>query len=160
MKKGFTLIEAITVVVLIGIISSLFAFYIRETFDAWRFISGQKEIALSSRTAINRVVRELKRIKKSVNIYTHAPDEIKFKDVDNNIVTFKQSGTNLLRDSSVLMENLQDPGGLVFTYLNKDGNVTAVPDDMRAIRCKITVDTGENKFAVESAARIRLKQIQ
>jgi prepilin-type N-terminal cleavage/methylation domain-containing protein len=160
MRRGFTLIEAIVTVVLVGIIFWVFAFYIRENFDAWKFTVGQKDMTLSSRVAINRVVRELRRMKKNTHIYTHASQEVSFKDVHNNIVTFKQSGSDLLRNSQVLLENLKDPGGLTFIYLDKDGNETAAVDDMRTVRCQLTVETDENKFVVESAARIRVKQIQ
>lgn len=157
MKRGFTLIEGIVTAVLVGIIFWVFAFYIREDFDAWRFTVGQKDMALSSRVAINRIVRELRRDKE---IYTHSSREVTFKDVNNDTVTFKQSGSDLLRNSRVLLENLKDPGGLTFIYLDKDGNETAVTDDMRTICCRLTVETDENRFVVESAARIRLKQIK
>lgn len=157
MRRGFTLIEGIVTAVLVGIIFWVFAFYIREDFDAWRFTVGQKDMVLSSRVAINRMVRELRRDKE---IYTHNSSEVTFKDINNDTVTFRQSGSDLLRNSRVLLENLKDPGGLTFIYLDKDGNETAVTDDIRAIRCRLTVEKGENRFVVESAARIRLKQIK
>lgn len=159
-RKGFTIIETIIVLVLVGILSLVFAVYIREGFGAWQFLSGQKRITLSSRAALNRVVKELKRAKQNTNIVTHTSQEVSFLDVENNTVTFSQSGSNLLRDSDVLLKNLQDPGGLNFTYLDKDGNQTAITSDMRVIRCRLTVVKGENKFVLESAARIRVRRVK
>lgn len=160
MKKGFTLIEGIVVIVLVAIIALVVAFYIREGLFAWKFLSGQKNIALSTRAAMNRVSRELKRVKKNTNITTHASKEISFLDVSNNTVTFSQEGTALFRNSDILLENLQDPCGLNFTYLDKDGNQTAITNQMRVVRCRLIVVKDENKFVTESAARIRVKRIK
>ena len=153
-RRGFTIIETIIVVVLVGILSLFFAVYIREGFGAWQFLSGQKSITLSSRAALNRVVKELRQ---NTEIKTHTSKEVSFLDVDNNVVTFSQSGSNLLRDSDILLQNLQD---LKFTYLDKDGNETAIPSDIRVIRCRLTVVKGENKFVLESAARIRVRKVK
>ncbi|MFH1347335.1 MAG: type II secretion system protein [Candidatus Margulisiibacteriota bacterium] len=159
-RKGFTLIETLMVIILVGIISFVFAIYIREGFSAWEFLSGQKSMTLSTRAALNRVVKELKRVKQSTNIITHTSKEVSFIDVDNNVVTFSQSGTNLLRGPDILLKNLRDPCGLQFTYLDKNGNQTAITNDMRVVRCLLTVVKGENKFVVESAARIRVRRIR
>lgn len=159
-RKGFTIIEMVMVIVVVGIISFVFAIYIREGFSAWEFLSGQKSMAMSTRAAINRVVKELKRVKQSTNILTHTTKEVSFIDVEDNTVTFSQSGSDLLRGSDVLLENLRDPCGLQFTYLDKDGNQTAITSDMRVVRCLLTVVKGDNKFVVESAARIRVRRIR
>ena len=159
MKRGFTLIEAIVVIVIIGIISFVFALYIREGFDAWRFLSGQKSIALSSRAAINRVVRELKRAKRNVNITTRTSKEVTFLDIYDETITFSQEGTTLFRNSDILLDNLQDPCGLAISYLDKDGSQTAVKDEVQVIRVRLISKKDENRFIIESAARIRVKKL-
>lgn len=155
MKKGFTLIETIVVIVLVGIISYVLAFYIRESFSAWMFISGQKSIAMSSRKVIYRMVRELKRIDKNTSITTFTSKEVTFLDIDNNTVTFSQEGTALLRNGNILLENLQDPCGLNFIYLEKNGATATINSNIRVICIWLTVIKGENKFVIESAARVR-----
>ena len=158
MKRGFTLIEAIVVIVIIGIISFIFALYIREGFDAWRFLSGQKSIALSTRAAVNRMVRDLKRAKKNVNITTRTSKEVTFLDVYDQTITFSQEGTDLLRNSDILLDNLQDPCGLTLSYLDKDGSPTAVTDEVQVIRVRLIDLKDGNRFVIESAARIRVKK--
>ena len=158
MRRGFTIVEAITVIVLLGIISGVFAVYIREGFDAWRFLSGQKNIALSTRASLNRMVRELKRVKENANLTTFTSKEVTFLDVDNDLITFSQNGTDLLRNTDILLDDLQDPCGLFITYLDKDGNETAQKTDIRTIHVRLTVIKGENKFVIESAARIRVRR--
>ena len=160
MRKGFTLIEAVLVIIITLVIALVIAFYIREGFSAWRFLSGQKNLALSTRAAINRVGRELKRVRRNTNITTHTSKEITFIDVYNNIVTFSQEGTSLMRNSDILLDNLQDPCGLNFSYLDGDGNETDITSDMRSVRCRLTVVKDENRFVLETASRIRIKRIK
>ncbi len=159
-RQGITLVEAVLVVLLVGIIAVAIAFYIREGVDAWRFLSGQKNMALSTRAAVKRVVRELKRAKKNVNITTHATKEITFLDIYDNTVTFSQEGTVLYRNSDVLLGNLQDPCGLAFAYLDKDGNETDTTNQIRVVRVRLTTVKDANRFKIESAARIRVKRIK
>jgi type II secretory pathway pseudopilin PulG len=160
MRKGFTLFEAVIVIIIVVILAVVIALYIREGISAWQFFSGQKNLALSTRSAVNRVVRELKRCRQNTNITTHAAKEITFIDVDNKSVTFSQSGSDLMRDSDILLGNLRDPCGLTFTYLDEDGNQTAVPNQMRVVRCRLTVQEDANRFVIESAARIRIRKIR
>ena len=161
LKKGFSLIEAIVMIVLIAVLSSVFAVYIREGFNAWRFQSGQKNMVLSGRTALNRIIRELKHINKNTNIYSSSNQyRICFLDVMNNVVTYESSGTDLLRNSEVLLENLQTPDGLSFTYLDKNGLQTGNKSHIQVVRCRLTLVREDNKYVLESAARIRVREIQ
>ncbi|MBN2057500.1 MAG: hypothetical protein JW782_01715 [Candidatus Saganbacteria bacterium] len=147
-------------IILVSFLSSFIGLYIREIVEAWDVFSGQKTMALSSRAAMNRIVREIKRINQNTNILTHASAEVTFIDVGNNTVTFLQSGTNLMRNSNVLLSDLQNPGGLTFSYLDEDGNPTAITNQMRLVRCRIITVKEENRYVIESAARIRIKRLK
>ena len=159
MKKAFTLIEAILVIMIIFVTSTVIGFYIREGAHAWKYISGQKSLSLASRAALNRVTRELRRAKKNTNITTFTSKEVTFLDADNNTVTFSQSGRSLLLNSDILLSCLQDPCGLKFTYLNRDGNETSNHSQIATIRCRLTGVSDDNKFVIESSARIRIKKL-
>lgn len=140
--------------------SSFIGMFLNEMCDAWDFFCDQKSMALGTRAALNRIVRELKRVDQNTNIITHTTQEVTFRDIDGELVTFLQSGDLLLRNSEVLMDDLDTPVGLIFTYLDQDGNPTAIPNEMRLVRCRIIARQGSNKFVVESAARVRIKKIK
>jgi len=159
-KKGFTLIEAVIAIVITAIIALAIATYIREGIEAWRFLSGQKSLALTSRAAMNRVVKELRRVRRSTNITTWTSQEMTFLDVETQTVTFSQEGTSLLRNGEILLDNLEDPGGLQFSYLDSDGSPAEDSSDIALVRCKLTVVKNDNRFILESAARIRVKRIK
>lgn len=151
-KKGFTFVEGIVVVVLVAIISLAFSTYLGKYFDSWLMLSQRKNLAGSSRFALNRLVRELKQIK---GFTTFTATELRFTDLNNLAITFRQSGEALMRDSDILLADLDQPGGLSFTYLDSLGSVTASSLEINAIRVRLVTKQGKEKFIVESSARIR-----
>ena len=154
------MIEGIVSIILISTLSSFIGMFMNEMCDAWGFFCNQKSMALSSRAALNRIVRELKRVDQNTNIITHTSQEVTFRDVDGEMVTFMQSGDLLLRNSEVLMDGLETPTGVIFSYLDEDGDPTAITNQMRLVRCRLIARQGPNKFVVESASRIRVKRIK
>jgi len=155
MKKGFTLVEAVVTMVLIGIMAVVFGLYIREGFSAWEWLSGQKTLASSCRLTVFRMNRELRRIRSLADLTTYTSTEVQFTDIDGANVDFTQSGTDLLRNGSVLLEHLVDPNGLYFHYLDATGTDTTTRDNIRTIVFRLTASREGNRVVVESAARIR-----
>lgn len=155
MKRGFTLIEMIMVTVLVGILFSVFGFYIRQGIDIWQIVGGQKVLSSSGRSSIYRLSRELKRIKDPTNLTTLTSTEIEFTDIADNTINFSQDGTDLKRGTDILCQKLQNPGGLAFTYLDQDGAETQTASLVRLIKVRLTLVNQDNKFVIESAARLR-----
>jgi prepilin-type N-terminal cleavage/methylation domain-containing protein len=152
---GFTLIETAIVISLLAVISFGIASFIMTSIQAWLLISQRDAVVGRSRTAMNRMVYELRRIKKPQNILTSEAAEVGFLDLDSQIVDFKQSGATLLRNADILATGLASPEGLRFTYLDATGEVTAVKQDMRSIRILLVLTSGTQLTTLESAARIR-----
>jgi len=155
MKKGFTLVESILVILIVGIMSVLFSFYILVGINSWEFSIGQKNLSRGAWMALNRMVREIRRIKGNTDILTWETSALGFIDIDDEDIFFRQSGTNLLRNSAVLMEDLMDPGGLVLTYLNESGGTVAAKSEIEVIRVKIRGITSSNIYTIEASSRLR-----
>ncbi|NQT30238.1 MAG: prepilin-type N-terminal cleavage/methylation domain-containing protein [Candidatus Saganbacteria bacterium] len=157
MRKGFTLIESIMVIVLVSIIFFVFSFYIREVIDAWGMVGGQRQMAVSTRAALNRMMREMKRIKNLGEITIYTTDEVEFVDLDDTTVNFRQVSTNLFRNTSLLLEDLEDPGGLQVLYLDENGTHVTTQDAIRIIQIRLTTTDDGAKYVIESASRIRIE---
>lgn len=160
MKKGFTLIEMTVTIVLMGIISSVIALYIREGVDAWNYTKGHKGLAMSGRAAMTRIVKEIRRADENTNITVFTSSEISFQDIDGATITYSQEGTCLYRNADIMLDDLLDPGGLSLTYLDKDGNVTAEARGISAVRCRLRLLNGRHRLVLESAARIRTRRLK
>ncbi len=154
-SKGFTLIETVMVVALLAIIAFGMAGFIFSTMDAWVLISGRESAVTKARVGMNRMVSELRRIRKPENILVSATSEVQFIDLDVDVIDFNQDGSNLMRNTDILATGLVTPEGLRFTYLGATGEVTGVKQDMRSIRVWLFISSGNQTTTLESSARIR-----
>lgn len=141
--------------VLLTVVAAIFSVYIGESFNAWRFFGQQKKFDLSINSAVIRMTREIREIKNPNSISVFSSNQLVFVDVDNNTVSLSQSATSLLRNGDILLEDLSNPGGLVFTYLNNQGTTASSASSIRSIRFRLTLQKNDNKFVVESAAAVR-----
>lgn len=154
-KRGFTLIELVMVMSLAAILSFTFGGFIITSMQAWLLVTGRDAAVSSSRTALNRMTAEIRRIKKAENIIIFSTSECQFLDLDSQNIDFRQSGGDLLRNSDVLAAGLTLPLGLRFTYLDATGEVAAVKQNIRSIRVWLSLNAGGQGATLESAARIR-----
>ncbi|MFA5113057.1 MAG: prepilin-type N-terminal cleavage/methylation domain-containing protein [Candidatus Margulisiibacteriota bacterium] len=154
-KKGFTLVEAIIVFTLVAILSFGMANFIVTLMRGWVLISSRDAAAGKARAAMNRMLTEIRRTKKPQNITTYTTAELQFLDLSSQTIDYKQTGTNLMRNSDILATNLVTPEGLRFTYLGSTGEVTAVKNNIRTIRIWLSLYGGTERITLESAARIR-----
>ncbi|MGB9613647.1 MAG: PulJ/GspJ family protein [Candidatus Margulisiibacteriota bacterium] len=154
-NKGYTLIETIVVISLLAIIAFGFGSFIVTALQNWILISARDSLISSARQAMNRITAELRRIRKPQNILTYTTSEVQFIDIDTEVVDFKQSGTNLLRNNDILIANLASPEGLRFTYLDTSGEATWVKQNIRSIRVWLYLVSRDQFTTLESSARIR-----
>lgn len=156
-RRGFTLIETVMSIVLVAIISVVAAAFIAQAFNSWAFTSQQKSMDSATRNALYRMVREIKTVNKATNILVWTAGTFSFRDPANNTITYSQTGTNLMRGTDVLADNLASPGGLTFSYLNGAGAVPASSDAISVVQVRLLTVKGTNRYSTGSAARIRLK---
>ena len=150
-ERGFTLIEAAVVFSLIAILVFGAGSFILTSLQAWLLVSGRDAAVNTARVAMSRVTAELRRIRTPQNIILAGSTEVNFVDIDVNVIDFRQSGANLLRNSDVLTSGLNTPVGFRLTYLDASGESTAVAQEIRSIRVWLSLAG----TTLESSARIR-----
>ncbi len=155
-RKGFTIIELVISMVIIGIIGSVVALYNLQAFRSWVFADKQSRLTVSTRNALYRMVREIKGAKTPSGILIWDPSVLSFRDTSDAIVTYSQSGTRLYRGADVIAEDLTDPGGLSFGYYNNAGAPALIKNDIRVISIRLSTQSGNCRFNTGSAARIRI----
>jgi len=150
-RDGFTLVEFVILIAALSAVA-LTAWVLFAPVNNWFFTQNRRSGFGESAVAVTRVLKEVRRIKDPNQIFTFTSDHLNFMDIDNNTVDFQLSGSNFLRDSDVLARNVNS---LNFTYLDEDGAVAAVKQDIRVIVINLATASGDQTIRLESAARIR-----
>ncbi len=153
-SKGFTLIELVIVITIIGIISGIVGSILIGTIDAWTFRFNRGDLLSNGRLAMNRMVREIREVKNRSKVTTADPSEFSFENVDSVDVTYSLSGTDLNRTENETTNTLaEDVSNLTFTYFDSDGEPIETPDvapgatDIRRVRINLTLTkSGENVY--------------
>ncbi|MFA5118670.1 MAG: type II secretion system protein [Candidatus Omnitrophota bacterium] len=127
-KKAVTLIELVTVMVIVGVLAAGSSFYVKGVIDLWRFISFRSESVSQGRMALMRMSREMRQIKNALSVYTAGASEFRFLDVSDTMIRYRFSGNALIRGSNavenVLVSGLSE---VAFTYYNADNQLIASP---------------------------------
>lgn len=154
-KKGFTLIEVVIGMV-IGVVVAMIAYTLIAPTQNWLFSEARRGGMGEGEAAMMRMVREIRRTKSPGSISTFSTTQLTFVDYDNNIVDFQLVGSDLKRGntvtSNVLARNVQ---GLTFSYLDENGIVTAVGNDIRVITIELNIASGSQSIVLSSGERIR-----
>lgn len=153
-KQGITLIELIVAITLVAIIAAVISFVVNSGLMSWLFMREQKEIMAQTRSALQRMVREIRRTNSTDGIIIFNATEYEFRDIAGQQIEYAKDGADLERNNEVILENL-DSSGLSFVYLNKYGSVEANKDDIRTIQITLIVQKGDNRVRLRSAASIR-----
>lgn len=150
-ERGFTLVEFI-IGMAAGAAISLVVVFLFAPINNWFFTRERRGAVDETQVAMTRMMKEIVRVKSPSQISVFTATTLTFVDIDNATVSFSLSGQNLLRGADVLAREVQS---LAFTYLDKDGVVTATNTSIRVIRINLTIGTGTRRVTLESSARLR-----
>ena len=153
--KGFTLLEVLIVLFVVGIVAGVITPLISTALDSWIFQKAEIDLLFSSRLSMNRMVREIRQIKNAAYITTFTATKLEFQDINDNVINFQQVGNSLLRNSNELTDKLKPTGGLNFTYLDNNGDVATVKEDISMVRVKLILESGDNNITIQSLSRLR-----
>jgi prepilin-type N-terminal cleavage/methylation domain-containing protein len=136
-QKGFTLIEMIIVIVILGVVATFAGMMISV---AARGSNQQYQLSSAGAEAqqgLERMAREIRIALPST--LTMNATSVSFTDVNGESISFSLSSGNLLRGSNVLIEGVSS---LTFSYYDSAGAVTSTAADVRYIAVNMTVNDG------------------
>lgn len=155
---GFSLIELVTVMVLLGIIAAVAAPFVSNSFNA--FFTGRDlvETDWQGRVALERMTRELRTVRAPADITMTSASDLTFLDVDGNLVRYFMSNCvlaicELTRNTQPLATGIS---GLAFSYLLRDGKTaTALPANVYYIIVDFTATQGANSRTYQATVSPR-----
>ncbi|MBI4688976.1 MAG: prepilin-type N-terminal cleavage/methylation domain-containing protein [Nitrospirae bacterium] len=171
-KGGFTLIELVITMLLIGIVAFIVADAMSTGFKAYFVTDNRKEALDQARIAMERMTREIRNVRSlgrdndgdgniDADITTANASELCFTDTNNTAIRFRLSGTNILRSEGTscppATENTlaEKVTTLTFSYTYASGSLaTAVR------RVQITITSTISSESVTLSSEVYLRNLQ
>lgn len=139
-KRGFTFIEVVLTIIVVGIIAGVTAKVLLSGLDTYSFITNRKDAAQHARVAMERMIDELLLVEWD-DVTWMGNEHLTFIDRDNSTTSFKrdtEEGIPILERGN---DFLAGPLGLIdFDYLREDGSVAYFNTQLRRINIELAID--------------------
>ena len=149
-SRGFTFVELIAVIVLMGIVGAMTAQLLGQGFTA--YITGRNiaETDWQARVAVERMTRELRAIRSptATDITMTSASDLSFVDVDGNSIRYCMGAVGTCPGATGELIRISQPlatgiSGLAFSYLANDGKTTtATPATVYYVGVALTATQG------------------
>ena len=144
-EKGFTLIELILVIVILGIIAGVSANVMsssfKSSFDNQNITNADEQ----GRLSIERMIRDIHAIGSSGSIITATSTQFSFINTSGQTITYALSGTNLQRNGINLADGIS---AISFGYYASNGTVTTTLANIRYINITLTVTQNNVNYKI------------
>jgi prepilin-type N-terminal cleavage/methylation domain-containing protein len=156
-QPGFSLVELIVVIVVLGIVASMGAIVVRD--GMLGYLRGREITSADwqGRLALERMTRELRDVAAPnfSNIAAGACDNstFAFSDIYASSISYSQSTTTLLRNGQPLADNIT---GLHFYCLQSDGQTySTVPSAVYYVTVSMIVSTANTSATYRTTVKPR-----
>ncbi|MBN1793369.1 MAG: prepilin-type N-terminal cleavage/methylation domain-containing protein [Candidatus Omnitrophica bacterium] len=123
---GFTLIEIVMVIVVVGVISAAVIGLLTVSVDIWDFLSFREGEVSEARIALQRMIRETHQIATVRSVIEALPTALAFDTVAGERVRYWVSGDSLMRNNYAMTDNVNS---LTLSYFDRSGNLIGNPVD-------------------------------
>ncbi len=162
-REGFTLIEVVIVIVLIGVLATVLIQPFHQGVPSFIAVETRGDLTAEARQATTRMVREIRNIQRDVDngpeISSANATSITFTDVLSNGITFSLSGSTVQRNTNTLADKVSS---LQFRYFDgSNAELTSLPlsgpnrEKVRRIRVVLTMQEGGQTVTVTGEAFLR-----
>ena len=161
--KGFTLIEMVIVIVLVGILATIAATIIMQGIRAYSDEQYRSDAHYQARFAMERMAREIResRSNTAADIPAMTGTTLRYNDINGVQMGFRLNAGNIERTEDngatwqTLAVNITGPGGNIFTYLDKTGAVTAAAASLWLVQIQFTATQGTESIDMQTTVHPR-----
>jgi prepilin-type N-terminal cleavage/methylation domain-containing protein len=136
---GFTIIEMVLSIAIIGVLAMLVGPMLITGGKGFEIVSKRKSVLNETRLAMDRFCAEASLIPTTDDIVTFTAANLEFNTPAENNISYTVSGGSLTRKGAAVATGISN---LAFTYLDANGNQTAVKADIKRIGIEFSVSAG------------------
>lgn len=141
MRRGFTLIEFVIVIALVGVLGAVLASGLPAAIQGYDLVWSRRLTVADARSGMQRMVSEIRLIPGSAQILSVGATNFQFQYPIGTPITYSLSSGDLLRNSDILVESVSS---LTFSYFDETGAITAIPAAVHLVGINLTVDSPGN----------------
>lgn len=159
-QRGFTLIELIMSIVLIGLLAAVGTSMISDSFDTTYLVNASQSSTGRARYAVERLERE---IREGRTVTAKSATGLTFVNGNGATVVIASSGSALTIGGATLIANevAANPGNVaLFSYLQADGTTPATAadhSDVRFVQIYLTVHDTTSGQTISQRTRVALR---
>jgi prepilin-type N-terminal cleavage/methylation domain-containing protein len=157
---GFTLIEMVVVIVILGVMSTLAALIILQGVESYSTEDQRSNVHYQASLAMERMVREIRLIRTPASVTSLLTNrsQLQYTDINNASIGFRLNAGNgnieRSQDGGVTWQTLATgiiaPGGNIFTYLDNTGASTTINSNLWLIQIQFTATQGTQSVTMLS----------
>lgn len=126
-----------------------------EGLKSYQLASSRKAALQSARLSMERMVRDIRLIPSAASIDSFSSTAFQFDISGENNISYSRNGNNLERSGGVLASSCT---GLIFTYLDSNGNPTSTQANIRQVQIEMTMTAANNQGTYTMRSRIFPRQ--
>lgn len=162
-SKGFTLIEIVITIVIVGIISGIAAVIIAQGVRSYSDEQDRSDMRYRAGLALERMSREIRMIRSAsaADIPIMTGSILRYTDINGAAMGFRLNAGAIERTEdngatwNPLATNITAPGGNLFTYLDSAGSVTGSQASLWFVQIEFTATQGAETETFRSSVHPR-----
>ena len=163
-SPGFTLIELVIVISLVGLIAGLFVRYMEEGTRMYEAVESRKELMMEARQAMIRTVREVRQVRSASDVITADDSTFVFYGVNDSLFSISFSGVpgeDLIFQRGVVSGTLAATvDSFAFEFVQTNGNpaspiVSPLNTDIYRVGLYLRMARGGQKIALRTGTFLR-----
>lgn len=152
-QYGFSLIELVIVMVMLGIIAAMSSLLLSQGFNAFFSSANILDANWQGQLAIQRMARDIQLIRSPADISTATASQLTFTDMNNNSISYTLSSSNLNLTKGINTQTLAvGINSLTFTYYDQNGATPpATTAATRYIKIALVITQNNTNYTLTTA---------